>query len=319
VTNYRPQAETELGSNLTEEVEARLQQLGTNYFADAKSPEESKAKLREQYIRRQAMRDAQTKALVFANTLFDMKPFERDNLQKLAVTNGLTAGVSAPFSLDEDPKGLEVGSEFSKAAFALNPDEPYAGPLAGDDGVYVISYNMQIPRVTPPLEQVRDRVISDYKRSQALMQSQLAGRAFYQTVTNGLAQGKSFESLCAEAHLKTTNLPPFSISTRSLPEAEELASLNQLKQVAFSTMPGKVSTFQPTAEGGMLLYVKNKLPVDETKAQADLPNFVLSLRRTRQQEAFEEWFRKEAEKGLRDTPAGQQRPPPTMGSAAAKS
>jgi hypothetical protein len=59
--------------------------------------------------------------------------------------------------------------------------------------------------------------------------------------------------------------------------------------------------------------------VDETKAQTELPNFVASLRRARQQEAFEDWFRKEAEKGLRDTPAGQQRNPPTMGSAAAKS
>ena len=319
VTNYLPQAETELSSNLTELVEGKYQQLGTNYFTDAKTPEQAKARIRDQLIRRQAMHQAQTKALEFANTLFDLKPFARDNLHKLAATNGLPAEVSAPFSLDEEPKDLKVGPDFSKAAFALTADEPYAGPLVGEDGVYVISFNMQIPRVTPTLDHVLDRVVADYKHSQAMMQAQLAGRTFYQTLTNGLAQGKSFDAICADAHLKTMNLPPFSISTKSVPDTEDLVSLNQLKQVAFTTMPGKVSTFQPAPEGGLLLYVKNKLPVDETKAQTELPNFVASLRRARQQEAFEDWFRKEAEKGLRDTPAGQQRNPPTMGSAAAKS
>jgi hypothetical protein len=319
VTNLLPQAESELSSNLTEMVDANYQRLGSNYFADAKSPEEAKAKIRQQLIRTQAMNAARKKALDFANVLFDVKPFQLDSLRQAAATNGLAAGVTPPFSRDEDPKDFQVGPDFAKAAFAVSPDEPYAGPLIGQDGVYVISYNKQIPHETPSLDQVRDRVVADYKRSQAMMQAQLAGRLSYQTLTNGLAQGKDFTNLCGEAHVKVMELPPFSISTRELPEAEELVSLNQLKQIAFSTFPGKVSNFQPTPEGGMVLYVKNELPLDETKAQAELPTFVAALRRNRQQEAFEEWFRNEAGKALRDTPVGQQKAPPTMGSAAAKS
>jgi hypothetical protein len=265
------------------------------------------------------MGEARQRALGFASVLFDLKPFESDNLQKLATTNGLVAAVTPPFGREEDPKDLQVGPDFTKAAFALNPDEPYAGPLAGQDGVYVISYNRQLPRETPPLDQVRERVTSDYKHSQALMQAQVAGRMFYQTATNGLARGQAFTNVCAEAHVPPTGLPPFSISTRSLPEVEDRVSLNQLKQIAFSTTPGKVSTFQPTLEGGVIVYVEHKLPLDESKAQTELPTFVNTLRRTRQQEAFEDWFRKEAEKALRDTPVAQQRNPPTMGSSGAKS
>ena len=93
--------------------------------------------------------------------------------------------------------------------------------------------------------------------------------------------------------------------------------MTQLKQLAFSTSPGKVSAFQPTMEGGLVLYVKEKLPLDESKAQTEISTFVTNLRRARQQEAFEDWFRKEAEKALRQTPAGQQKPP-SMGSTAAK-
>jgi hypothetical protein len=319
VTNYLSQAETELSSNLTDLVEANYQRFGSNYFADAKSPEEAKAKIRTQLIRTQAMNDARKRALDFANVLFDIKPFTTDTLEKLAVTNGLTAAVSPPFDREEDPKDLEVGPEFTKAAFALTPDEPYAGPLPGQDGVYVISYNSQIPRETPSLDQIRDRVTADYKRSQALMQAQMAGRMFHQTATNELSRGEAFTNICAEAHVQATDLPPFSISTRSLPEAEDFVNLNQLKQIAFSTGPGKLSAFQPGLEGGLVVYVKSKLPLDESKSQAEMPAFVANLRRARQQEAFEDWFRKEAEKGLRDTPVAQQKAPPTISSAGTKS
>ena len=319
VTNYLTQAESELSSNLTEMVEANYQRLGSNYFADAKSPEEARGKIRQGLIRTQAMNDARRRALDFANVLFDIKPFTAETLQKLATTNGLAAATTLPFSREEDPKDLQVGVDFSKAAFALTPDEPYAGPLAGQDGVYVIAYHSQIPRETPSLDQVRDRVTADFKHSQALMLAQAAGRTFYSTVTNGMAQGKDFSNLCAEANAKLTVLPPFSISTRAVPEAEDFVSLNQLKQLAFSTAVGKVSPFQPTMDGGLVVYVKNKLPLDESKTQADLPSFVTNLRRTRQQEAFEDWFRKEAEKALRDTPVAQQKPPPTMAAGGTKS
>jgi hypothetical protein len=317
VTNFLAQAEKEIGTNLAELVEMNYQRLGSNYFADAKSPDEAKAKIRQQIIRTQGMKEASKQALQFANVLFDLKPFTPDNIQKLAVSNGLTAAVSSPFSRDDDPKDLQVGADFSKAAFALTPDDPYAGPLQGQDGFYVISYNKQLPRETPSLDEVRDRVTTDFKRSQAMMQAQLAGRTFYQNLTNGMAQGKSFTNIAAEARVQTKTLPPFSISTRSLPEVEDLINLTQLKQLAFSTTPGKVAPFQPTMDGGVVLYVKDKLPIDETKAQAEIPTFVTNLRRARQQEAFEDWFRKEAEKALSTTPAGQQKAP-SLGSTAAK-
>jgi hypothetical protein len=52
--------------------------------------------------------------------------------------------------------------------------------------------------------------------------------------------------------------------------------------------------------------------------RTELPNFVNYVRQRRQEEAFEAWFRKEADKGLRDTPVNrQQQPPPVMAPGAA--
>jgi len=172
------------------------------------------------------------------------------------------------------------------------------------------------------LEQIREHVTADYKYDQAKSLARQAGQAFYTTLTNGLGQGKTFSNICAEAKVQMTELPPFSLSTRAVPEAEDHLSLNGrggLKELAFSTAPGKAANFQPTSEGGAILYVKAKLPLDQAKLNAELPNFVDSVRQTRQSEAFNEWFRRQAERGLQDTPLGRPKAAPTMSSKTAKS
>jgi hypothetical protein len=291
----------------------------------AKTPEEAKTRIREELIRRQAMVDAQKKALGFAATLLDLKPARPENLEALAKTNDLPVGVTEPFDREDGPKDLPVSQDFAKAAFKLTPEEPFgdASPMLGQDGVYLIALKKQIPHETPPLDRIRDKVEADYKHNQALGLARRAGMAFYQSVTNGLAEGKSFTNLCLEAKINLVALPPFSISTRELPEqartVEDLIPLNQLKQITFSTAAGKVSNFYQTREGGLLVFVKAKLPLDQAKMQADLPTFAMGVRRARQQEAFDEWFRREADQGLRDTPVAHPPPPPKMGTATAKS
>jgi len=127
-----------------------------------------------------------------------------------------------------------------------------------------------------------------------------------------LAQGKTFSAICAAAKLDLVPLPPLSISSRDLPGLEDRVNLNHLKQLAFSTAPGKVSAFQPTADGGLILHVKSKLPLDQARMDAAMPAFINYVRQSRQNEAFNEWFSKQASIGLKDTPLGQPRPAPTM-------
>jgi len=62
------------------------------------------------------------------------------------------------------------------------------------------------------------------------------------------------------------------------------------------------------------------LPIDETKMQTELAAFANAVRQGRQNDAFQAWFRKEADRGLRDTPVFKaQQPPPTISSATGKS
>jgi hypothetical protein len=277
-------------TNLSEVVEANYQRLGTNYFKDAKTPEEMRAKLREELIRQHALLEERRQANEFARPLFDLKEPHSQDLLAFAKTNGLKVEVTEPFDQDHTPKGLDVDEDFSATAFKLSPEQPLGGPLIGRDGVYVIALDKRLAEEKPPLDQIRDRVTSDFKMDQARNLARQAGIAFHSNLTNSLAQGKSFTNICEGAKLKPVSLPPFSLSSRELPGLEQTMNLNMLKQVAFGTPVGKPSSLQWTAEGGLILFVKSKLPVDETKMKAELPAFTQGVRQQWQSEAFNEWF-----------------------------
>jgi hypothetical protein len=321
LTNYLAEANAELArmTNMDQQIEEAYRQNGTNFLreVEAHSLEEAKQKLRDAQRKQFEAQAARRKAVDFANPLFDMNPVQADNLNKLAKEKGLAVGTTAPFDREDPPADLGVGLDFAQKAFARTPEDPFAGPILGSNAVYVIALTKKIPSEIPPLEQIRPQVVRDYRHSQALTLARQAGLDFYQALTNGLAQGKTLASVCAAAKVQPVDLPPFSISTRQLPAVEDYVSLNQLKNIAFATQPGKASNFQMTPDGGVIVYVKARLPLDEAKITANLPDFLHAVRQTWQNEAFNDWFRREAEKGLRDTPlARPQQPPPTMSPAA---
>jgi hypothetical protein len=302
-------------TNLTQIVDDKFQGLGSNYVRYGKTPEEVKAKIREEIIMKIALPQVRKEANAFAGPLFETT--QPPTLEELAKTNGLTVNVTPPFDISTAPTNLDVGSEFTRVAFSLSPERPVAEPIVSKDGVYVISFKNRLPREIPTLEKIHDQVVFDYKYNQAMTSARKAGMDLQRALTNGLAQGKSFDAVCAEAKLKPLTLPPFSISTRSLSEAEDHLPLNGsrtqmgLKDIAFSTMPGKASGFHETNEGGIIVYVKAKLPLDEAKMKSELPAFTSYVRQSRSREAFDAWFRKEAERGLRDIPYFQQRQQPS--------
>jgi hypothetical protein len=69
---------------------------------------------------------------------------------------------------------------------------------------------------------------------------------------------------------------------------------------------GQMSQLQPSGDGAYVVFVQSKLPLDETKLAANLPTFERSVRQARRAEAFNDWFRREAEKSFREVPYFQQ-------------
>lgn len=303
-SNFLNEAQTQLAqvTNLEAMIEAEYQARGSNYFSEAKSPAEAKVIIREQALNNNALMAARKQAIAFAAELFNRTPATPDMLATFATEKGLTALVSPPFDREAPPAGFDVRADFLRAAFALSADEPYSQPLVGNDGVYVISLNKTIPSEIPTFENIRDRVTQDYRFREAIMKARQAGQNFYTAATNALAAGKAFAGVCGEANVRPVLPPPFSISSRTIEGIEGRVNLPQFKQAAFSTPPGQVSNFTPTGDGGFIVFVQAKLPLDEVRMKTDLADFSRAVRQTRKGEAFNEWFRREHDKAFRDVP-----------------
>jgi hypothetical protein len=285
-------------SGLNDLVEGMYNQRGgTNYYTDT-TPEKAKEGIREELRHQFAMMSARNQAAKFADPILSQKVIKAEALNTEASKEGRGVKVSAPFAKTEAPAELGGSENLAKAAFALRDDEPIAGPLIGKDAVYIIARNKEIPSAIPAFDTVKDRVEQDYKATQALQAARIAAVTFTKSATNGLAQGKAFASLCADAKVKSELLPPFSLSTRSLPEVEDYISLQQFKQVVTGTPPGHVSPAVPVMEGSVVVFVQSKLAIDEKKEAADLPDFIKLLRQARESEAFQEWFSREASQAL---------------------
>ena len=284
----------------------------TNFYAGI-TPEKAKESIRVEIQHSFALALARKQASTFVNPLVSAKEIKAESLTELAQKQGLAVKETTPFDRSQGPGELNVAEAFVRAAFALRPEEPIAGPLLGDDAAYVIARNKQLPSENPPFEAVKARVESDYKFAQAVQAACAAGAAFAQSATTGLAQSNAFTSVCAAAKVTPVLLPPFSRSTRSLPEVENHITLQQFKDVAFNTTVGQSSQFVPVRDGGavvggVVVYVQAKMPPDEAKTVKELPEFTTYLRQARQSEAFQEWFGREAQAALADTPAFRPRP-----------
>ncbi len=306
LTNFLAQSKAEWAkTNLEENVTGYYNQNAAQ-FADAKTPEEAKVKIREELIRMRAQVDARQTANEFVNVLNAMTPAKAENLAALAKQRNLTVRTTAPFNANFGPEEFSATRAFTKAAFELNTEVPLAGPISGADGFYVIALAGQIPSSIPPLNEIQARVTQDFQMEQAITLAQRAGTNFYYSLAVQMAAGNSFAQAAVAAGHSPLVLTPFSISSTAIPEIGEHASVNQIKQAAFTTPVGHVSNFTPDSDGGFVLFVHEMLPVDQAKKTAALPQFLDQVRRSRQSEAFNVWIMSEANRELQDTPFAKQ-------------
>ena len=310
-SNYLAQAKAEWAkTNLEEVVEANYRQLDPDYFPDAKTPDAVRAKIRDVLIRNRALTDANQQANDFARALFAVEPVKPENLATVAKQKGLTVHLTAPFGSAYGPEEFSAPPEFTKTAFELTPDEPLAGPVAGPSAVYIIALVKQLPSEIPAFDQIRARVMQDYRLREATLLAQRDGTNFYLKAAVQMATGKTFAQVAVAAGLQPQALPPFSLSTRELPELGDRAGLDQLKQAAFMTPVGHASGFVETSDGGFVLYVQSQLPVEQAAMNTQMPQFIAQLRHAQQDDAFNEWLQIEASRALRSTAAFQSQTAP---------
>jgi hypothetical protein len=199
-------------------------------------------------------------------------------------------------------------------------------PVQYEQGWLVVGLKDRLPSKPQTFDQVKSEVETQYKREHAFFMARDAGQAFYAKAIGQVSQGKSFDAVAAANGAKTVTLPSFSLATaqptnilatadykqleKSNPTVAELFQQRQefqsLVENVFSLQPGKMSGYIPTFEGGYVLYLKARQPVDQAKMQKEMPQFLARMREQRQNAAFGEWFQKQVQEMRLVIPQSQQ-------------
>ena len=348
MSNYVAQADKDLGSNtnLAKEIDAFYMQRGPKSFIDTNgnemTPDAAKAKIKNDLRDNRAMTFARTNANALIQDLMnghdDDHPFTVDDLQKVASAKGMKVNVTEPFDGRTGPKEFKPTQAFMRTAFSLSTNAPddksrsmiYSqSPVPIEDGWVVMGLKERYQAKPQTFDQVQTKVMDDYKREQAFMTARNAGLVFHTTASAALAQGKSFDNVAASNKVALVTLPAFSLSSatnlQSTGELKKMEAISpnvahllgsrqefqRLVESTYTLQTGRISEYMPTYEGGYIVYVKGRQPVDPAKLQQELPNFLARLRDQRANAAFAEWFQKQAQEMRLTIP--QQPKEPTAG------
>jgi peptidyl-prolyl cis-trans isomerase D len=302
VTNFLAEADKLLvqRTNLTAAIDQEYAQKGADAFKNDKgeklSEADAKAKLKEEVRRNFALSEAHRKANAFATDLYNTNATNVATFEKLATDSSLEVKVTPPFDRTKGLEDTDFPPSFKAQAFDLTDQAPVSvRPLIASNAVYVIALKQRLPSIMQNFDQVKDKVTADYKLDRAMQLARQEGQTFAGTVTNALQQGKSFEDLAKSANAKIVSIPEFTASTTSLTNIDERINFRTLHNVASDLKKGQASQFIPTADGGMVIYMRDRIPVSDDQVKEHLPEFLSRLRLYRQSEAFNQWFRKEAE------------------------
>ncbi len=301
-TNFLATAETDLAAvtDLTNRLEQIYTQRGAATFTDALGQPLTKpaalAQLREDMLNQRANDLANVKATEFANAVYRAKPAAAANFINEAISRDLTVANTEPFSAGSRPAGLEDLSTLPQEVAKLAPDRPFTLPMRGPRGVVVATLTQRVPSEIPTFASIQARVMDDYQRFKSQEAARAAGEAFAAAVTNGLAQGKTFAAIAAAQQVAVVELPAFTISAPTIPDLDPRVSANSVKQAVFPLKAGTASGFQPTAEGGMVAFLKERRPVDDATLKAGLNAYLEEQRQQRRSFAFQEWVNHEFQK-----------------------
>ncbi|MBZ5528520.1 MAG: peptidyl-prolyl cis-trans isomerase [Acidobacteriia bacterium] len=245
--------------------------------AHTKSFDEVKDSLRTPVLLGKADQKAADQADQIAAAL---RKSNKGSIDDLARQFHLTVADSRPVAAMEPTLEFGNSPEIQEAMFRLRQGE-LSMPIRTDRGYVVLSVKDIRPAHQGSLEEVRDRVVQDLKRSLAAA----AARSKADDLVRRLKSGEKFDSACKALGLTAKSSDPFARKD-SLPD---VASGRQLA-AAFSLKAG--DTGAPLALGAnwLVYQLKSKSdpnPDDFMKQRAELIDAVLKTKRDLSFEAFQ--------------------------------
>ena len=217
---------------------------------------------------------------------------------------GLTVKESAEFSQTDSPAEFTAAGPVVDAAFKLTPEEPTSEVIGVEKGYFVVHLGAVIPARPLTFEEAKAKLAETLKQERATEALNLKGAEIRNQIEAAMKGGKSFADAAVAAGAKAEPFPAFS---RREPKFDQPDG-QEVMIGSIELAPGQMTAFMPTANGGVLVQVDSREPIDDAKFSMEKALTAQNLVRGRRESLFTEWIKaRRKEAGI----APLATPPPT--------
>lgn len=219
-----------------------------------------------------------TQAMLEENAKFDevAKKFE----VPVATTGEFTR--SAP-----DPVLAKLPT-VSATAWQLTPQEPDSDVIQSENAFHVLHLETVTPSRPLTLEEAKPRLVETLREERAEEMVSARAAEARKMIEAELKAGKSFAEAAAAAGQKPVAIPPFSIAE---PSKADVPDQDAILQTAVELGEKQISEFVPAGDGGLLVYLDKRQPIDTAAFEKDKAKLFPLFLRQKQEGAFREWLR----------------------------
>ena len=227
-----------------------------------------------------------------ANTAneFTQAMLEKDaKFDEVAAKFQAKTGETKLFALSVPDAALAQVSGAAEAAFKLTQQDPNSDALQGEAGFYVLRLEEVVPARPLTFEEARQQVVEQIKNSRAYEQLTTKAAEVRGKILADMKAGKTFADAAKAADQKVETYPPFTLAEPNF----EAADAREVMTKSGEMSEGQLSDFVATQDGGVLVHLDKREPIDEAKFEKEKALLEPRFAQQKQALVFLEWLRKQ--------------------------
>ena len=183
------------------------------------------------------------------------------NFDQAAQQKGLQLQQTDLFTLQQPDKAMAQEPALVRESFNLSTENPVSDVIEGKDGFYVMKLAKIEASQPLSLEEAKDKVVSAIKAEKVRANIAAKAKEVREKIDAEMHNGADFAQAAEKAGYKAETPPPFALADPG--GNAELASTIAMNSVDLDK--GGTSKFLENQDGGLIIHMLNKEPVDEQK------------------------------------------------------
>lgn len=246
--------------------------------------------LKAKVAAREALGIAGEYALQFLDDLSMMDYGDPVTIHSVAKEQGLTVKTSEWFSATSPPPDISAGSDFSQAAFELDPEDTttsYSSTIIGDDAVYVMAWNTNRPSFLQPFEDVAEQAAELATEQARLTAFTERIDDIHQQFAEAISDDSDVKKAAEKLDIPVKTVGPFSVYDA---DPEDIPFFSDIAPTVLPMQAGELSEPVNISETeALVIYIAERAPGDPAEAEALKPDINRMLKSGRMQMHFSDW------------------------------